>query len=65
MFENAREKIGQIVTKYTFFNVIPANTAKRPYLQHMLDVAIKEGTGINTPIEHEIMNKYLKVEKEN
>ena len=30
----------------------------------MLDVAAKEGTGVKTLIEHEIMNKYLKVEKE-
>ena len=30
----------------------------------MLDVAAKEGTGVKAPIEHEIINKYLKVEKE-
>ena len=30
----------------------------------MLDVAAKVGTGVKAPTEHEIMNKYLKVEKE-
>ena len=47
-----------------FFNVILANTTKGLYLQHMLNVAAKEGTGVKAPIEHEIMNKYLKAEKE-
>ena len=64
MFGNAREKVGQAVAKYMFFNAIPANTTKGLYLQHMLDVAAKEGTGVKVPTEYEIMNKYLKSEKE-
>ena len=59
MFRNAREKVDQTVAKYMFFNAIQANTTKGPYLQHML-----EGTGVKTPTDYEIMNKYLKSEKE-
>ncbi len=64
MFGNAREKVGQAVAKYMFFNAIPANTTKGPYLQHMLDVAAKEGTGVKALTDYDIMNKYLKSEKE-
>ena len=64
MFGNIREKVGQAVTKYMFFNAISAKTVKGPYLQHMLDVAVKECTGVKAPTEHEIINRYLKVEKE-
>ena len=64
MFGNTREKVGQTVAKYIFFNAIPINTTKGPYLQHMLDVVAKEGTRVKTPTDYEIMNKYLKLEKE-
>ena len=43
-----------------FFNTIPMNTTKEPYLQHMLDVTAKEDTEVNTPTNYDIMNKYLK-----
>ena len=59
MFGNAKEKVGQAVAKYMFFNAIPANTTKEPYLQHMLDVAAKECTRVKVPTDYEIMNKYL------
>ena len=64
MFGNVREKVDQAIVKYMFFNTIPVKTAKGPYLQHMFDVAAKKGMGVKAPIEHESMNKYLKVEKE-
>ena len=44
MFRNTREKVGQAVAKYMFFNAIPVNTTKASYLQHMLNVATREGT---------------------
>ena len=47
-----------------FLNAILANTAKIPYLQHILDVRAKEGTRVNIPIEHGIENKYLKTKNE-
>ena len=47
-----------------FFNIIPIKTVNGPYLQHMLNVVVKEGTGVKTPTEHEIMNKHFKAEKE-
>ena len=64
MFGNAREKVGQAVVKYMFFNTILANTTKGPYLQYMLDIVAKEGTGVKAPTDYEIMNKDLKLEKE-
>ena len=64
MFGNTREKVGQAVAKYMFFNAIPANTTKGHYLQHMLDIAAKEGTGVKAPTDYKIMNKYMKSEKE-
>ena len=64
MLGNAKEKVDQAVAKYMFFNVIPANTTKGPYLQHKLDVATREGTGVKVPTDYDIMNKYLKSDKE-
>ena len=63
MFGNAREKVGQAMVKYMFFNTIPTNSTNGLYLQHMLDVAAREDTGVKTPIDYEIMNKYLKSKK--
>ncbi|MCX8840265.1 DUF659 domain-containing protein, partial [Vibrio parahaemolyticus] len=64
MFGNAKEKVGKAVAKYMFFNAIPPNTAKGPYLQNLLNVAATEGKGISAPSPKELMGKYLKEENE-
>jgi hypothetical protein len=64
MFGNAKEKVGKAVAKYMFFNAIPPNTAKGPYLQNLLNVAASEGKGISAPSPKELMGKYLREEKE-
>ena len=57
------EKVDQVVAKYMFFQCYPYQYYKGTLLQHVLDVVVKEGIEVKTPIEYE-MNKYLKAKKE-
>jgi hypothetical protein len=64
MFSNAKEKVGSAISKFMFYNAIPAHAAKGPYMQSMVDVIAASGTGVQAPTEKEIMTKYLKSTKE-
>ncbi|MQM05780.1 hypothetical protein Taro_038596 [Colocasia esculenta] len=59
-----KEKIGRATSRWFFFNSIPANTAKGPYYESMIETIGEVGKRIEGPTSYEIYNKYLDMEVE-
>ncbi|MQM01168.1 hypothetical protein Taro_033916 [Colocasia esculenta] len=59
-----KEKIGRATSIWFFFNSIPANVAKEPYYESMIETIGEVGKGVKGPTSYEIYNKYLDLEVE-
>jgi hypothetical protein len=57
-----KEKIGRATSKWFFFNSIPANAAKGPYYESMIQTIGDVGKGVEGPTPYDIYNKYLDLE---
>jgi len=57
-----KEKIGRATSRWFFYNSIPANAAKGPYYESMVDAYEEVGKGVPGPTPYEIYNKYLDME---
>ncbi|MQL71368.1 hypothetical protein Taro_003685 [Colocasia esculenta] len=51
-----KEKIGRATSKWFFFNSIPANAAKGPYYESMIETIGEVGKGVEGPTSYEIYN---------
>ncbi|MQL88420.1 hypothetical protein Taro_020985 [Colocasia esculenta] len=52
-----KEKIGRATSRWFFFNNIPANAAKGPYYESMIETIGEVGKGVEGPTSYEIYNK--------
>ncbi|MQL86777.1 hypothetical protein Taro_019318, partial [Colocasia esculenta] len=59
-----KEKIGRATSRWFFFNSIPANAAKGPYYESMIETIGEVGKEVEGPTSYEIYNKYLDMEVE-
>lgn len=64
MWKSPKDIVRQACSKLISTQGIALNVASRPFLHSVLNACEEYGKGTETPALHEIMNKYLCVEKQ-